>query len=321
MDVQRNHTATHLLHKALKIVLGNHVNQAGSEVTADKLRFDFSHFEKMTEDEIKRVELIVNQQIGECTDVDWFETDINEAKNLGATALFGEKYGTTVRVVKVGDYSMELCGGCHLSNVGFAGMFKILSESGVAAGVRRIEAVTGRKAYEIVGQMQEKLEDAAQIAKTTPENLVFRMKDLMETNSKLQKEIAELKRKSSGDLAGELSEAKQTIGGVDVVIAKSDGLDMDGLRNLSDQIRDKLQSGAVFLVSVSDEKGFMLASATKDIVAKGFHAGNLVKAVAQALGSGGGGRPDMAQAGLKDIAKAEEAVAVAAQKMKELFLS
>lgn len=319
MDVQRNHTSTHLLHKALKIVLGNHVNQAGSEVSADKLRFDFSHFEKMTDDEIKRVELIVNQQIGQCTDVDWFEADINEAKNLGATALFGEKYGTNVRVVKVGDFSMELCGGCHLNNIGFAGLFKILSESGVAAGVRRIEAVTGRKAYEFVNQMQEKLEDASHIAKTTPENLLQRIKDISETNSRLQKEVTELKHKSSGDIAGELIASKQTIGGMSAVIARADGLDIDGLRTLSDQIRDKLQSGAVFLVSVTDGKGFMLASATKDIVQQGFHAGNLVKAVAQSLGGGGGGRADMAQSGMKDISKADEAVAIAGEKIKELF--
>ncbi len=308
MDVQRNHTSTHLLHKALKTVLGSHVNQAGSEVSADRLRFDFSHFEKMTDEQIGQAEAIVNGEILKCTDVAWFELPIAEAKKLGATALFGEKYGTNVRVVKVGEFSMELCGGCHLTNIGYAGLFKIVSESGVAAGVRRIEAVTGRKAYDYVKHIESALETAATAAKTTPELLTQRIGDIMENASKLQKEINEAKQKMNAGSADELLAGKIDVNGTACILASADGLNANELRDLSDKLRDRLQSGVVLLVSVSEGKGTVLACATKDVVAKGFNSGTFVKEVAVSVGSSGGGRPDMAQAGLKDITKAGEAL-------------
>ncbi len=319
MDIQRNHTSTHLLHKALKMVLGSHVNQAGSEVSADKLRFDFSHFEKMTDEQMRAVESIVNAEILKCTDVNWFETPIAEAKKLGATALFGEKYGTAVRVVKIGDYSMELCGGCHLSNIGYAGLFKITSESGVAAGVRRIEAVTGRKAYEYVKGLENKINEAAHIAKTTPDLLEQRISDIIENAAKLQKEIVDAKRKLNSDSADELLTSKINIKGTNCIIAYLEGLNMNELRDLSDKLRDKLQSGIVLLVSVSDNKGSILAGATKDVVQKGFDCGIFIREVAKSVGSSGGGRADMAQAGLKDIGRAKETVDNALKIIEELL--
>ncbi len=272
-------------------------------MSAEKLRFDFSHFEKLTDDELKRVEDIVNREILQCRDIVCFETDINDAKKRGATALFGEKYGQTVRVVQVDDFSMELCGGCHLSNTGHAGLFKILSENGVAAGVRRIEAVTGRKAVELVANMQEMLYSAADIAKTTPELLGAKIKDLMDGNAKLQKELAQIKKESSKNAAEELFSLKKEINGVQCICGNADDSDMNELRELADQLRDKLGSGIVFLVSVKEGKGFMLAAATKDVVKNGFHCGSFLKETAKKLGSGGGGRPDMAQAGLKALRK------------------
>lgn len=319
MDIQRNHTSTHLLHKALKTVLGSHVNQAGSEVSAEKLRFDFSHFEKMTDEQIKEVESIVNAEILKCTDVNWFETPIAEAKKLGATALFGEKYGTTVRVVKIGDYSMELCGGCHLSNIGYAGLFKIISESGVAAGVRRIEAVTGRRAYEYVKNLENKINEAAHIAKTTPELLEQRIGDIIENAAKLQKEVNDAKRKLNSDSADELLTSKINIKGTNCIIAYLEELNMNEMRDLCDKLRDKLQSGIVLLVSVSENKGYILAGATKDVVQKGFDSGIFIREVAKSVGSSGGGRADMAQAGLKDIARAKETVDNALKIIEELL--
>jgi alanyl-tRNA synthetase len=204
MDTQRNHSATHLLHKALKTVLGPNVNQAGSEVSPEKLRFDFTHYEKLTDEQLAAVEKIVNGKIYEGLAVDWFESEIGEAKKLGATALFGEKYGRTVRVVKMGDYSMELCGGCHLKNTAFMGMFLITSESSVAAGVRRIEALTGRKAYDYVVNMRQTLTEAAHAFKPRPEMLIEKISDLHDENTRLSKEIQAMKKDSAKDIVSDL---------------------------------------------------------------------------------------------------------------------
>ena len=226
MDIQRNHTATHLLHKALKSVLGNHVNQAGSEVTSDKLRFDFSHFEKVTDIQLAQAEAMVNEEILKGTDVVYFYADIDEAKDMGATALFGEKYTKEVRVVKIGDFSMELCGGCHLENISNIGLFKIISESSVAAGVRRIEAVTGRQAYQEVTRIQQLLNEAADIVKTTPKLLTQKLSDMTLTISNLNKELSEVKQQMSANVAGDLASSKRNINGVDTLIQYIDNTDM-----------------------------------------------------------------------------------------------
>lgn len=308
MDTQRNHTSTHLLHKALKTVLGSHVNQAGSEVSANRLRFDFSHFEKMTKEQLAETERMVNEEILKCTPVEIFSADINEAKKLGATALFGEKYGKEVRVVKIGDYSMELCGGCHLANTGYAGMFKIISESGVAAGVRRIEAVTGSKAYEYVNSLEATIEDATAVAKTSADSLVQRITDLNDTISKLNKEISVLSSKANANQTDELIAGKFTKDGIDYIVKNIGAGDVNRLRDLSDKLKDKLECGAILLVCTNEGKGLMLSSATKAAVEKGFNCGNFIKEVAKSVGSGGGGRPDMAQAGFKDANQADECV-------------
>ena len=319
LATERNHTSTHLLHKALKMVLGTHVNQSGSEVSADRLRFDFSHYEKVTDEEIKQVEKIVNDEIIKCTDVVWFEKDKSEAKEIGATALFGEKYGDRVRIVQVGDFSMELCGGCHLKNTGHAGMFKILSESGVAAGVRRIEAVTGISAYNHMLEVEAMLNNAAKTAKSSTSQLTNRIVDLQSQINALQKEINEMKNNQNKEAANDLTSKIFEVNSIKCIFEVVDGLDANELRNLCDKLREKLVSGVVFLASANEEKGFLICGATKDVVSNGFNAGAFVKKVAQSVGSGGGGKPDMAQAGLKDISRKEEAITNARTMINDCF--
>ncbi len=316
LNTQRNHTSTHLLHKALKMVLGNHVNQAGSEVSEDRLRFDFSHFEKMTEEQIKEVEKIVNDEILKCIPVSKFTASLNEAKKMGATALFGEKYTDTVRVIKIGDFSMELCGGCHLDNTGYAGMFKILSETGIAAGVRRIEAVTGKKAYEYVNSLQGSIHEAAATAKTSPEMLVQRIEDMNNNISKLHKELAALLGKANTEKVDELLNDKISKNGIDYIFKNIGEGDINTLRDLSDKLKDKLECGVALLVSTSNGKGLILASATPKAVEAGFNCGKFIKEVAASIGSGGGGKPDMAQAGFKDISKADACISNAINMIK-----
>ena len=289
LDISRNHTATHLLHKALKIVLGEHVNQAGSEVTEEKLRFDFSHFEKMTNEQIQEVEDIVNEEILSSIPVEWHYDDIDNAKKLGATALFGEKYGKEVRVVTIGDFSMELCGGCHLSNTAQAGIFKIISETGVSAGVRRIEALTGHAAVKYVNDMKKELEDTAAAAKTTVPQLKDRVSELVKANSALEKEVASLQSKLNASKINDVLSNGFNINGVDCIVSYVKDASMDVLRDLADKARDKNDSCLVFLISTFEGKGFMLSAATKSAVANGFNCGNIIKQVAQSIGSGGGG--------------------------------
>ncbi len=319
MDVQRNHTATHLLHKALKSVLGNHVNQAGSEVTSEKLRFDFSHFEKVTDAQLAQAEAMVNEEILKGTDVVYFYADIDEAKDMGATALFGEKYTKEVRVVKIGDFSMELCGGCHLENISNIGLFKIISESSVAAGVRRIEAVTGRQAYQEVTSMQRLLNEAADVARTTPKLLTQKLSDMTQTISNQNKELSEIKQQISANVAGDLVSSKLNINGIETIIQYIDNNDMNSLRTLSDELRETIGSGIVVLSSFSDEKGSLIISATKDIVTNGFSSNDLIKKMADKIGIRGGGRPDMAQAGLKDIQQAKSSIEIAKQILEEIL--
>jgi len=306
--IERNHTTTHLIHRALRNVLGSHVNQAGSFVGPDRLRFDFTHFSAMSPSEIERVEDEVNQKILENLPVSANEMDINEAKKLGATALFDEKYGNVVRVISVGNYSMELCGGTHLKSTSQACLVKIVSESGVAAGTRRIEALTGEAAIGYFKEKEKQLNDTAAALKTAPQDTV-RKAELLNTEIKnAEKEIERLRNKLiSGNIDSLLSNALE-IKGVKVIAAHLEQLDIEALRNTGDLIRNKIGSGVVVLASSHEGKVSFVAMATKDVVQKGIHSGNIVREAAKVTGGGGGGRPDMAQAGGKDVSRINEAL-------------
>lgn len=310
MDIARNHTATHLLHAALKQVLGNHVNQAGSYVGPDRLRFDFSHFSQVTDDELKQVEAIVNEQILLGRNVKIEELPIEEAKKKGATALFGEKYGNIVRVVTVPDFSMEFCGGSHVDNTAQICMFKIVSEGSSGAGVRRIEAVTGRGAVVHVKAIEDMVKTMAVELKCrtcdVPGRLEILQSDLRAANKKIEELASEIAKAQVSNLADQVKDAN----GIPVLIQKVNADSVDALRNLGDQMRDKV-GGVIVLAAVISGKVNILTMATKEAVAKGVHAGNIVKTVAKLCGGGGGGRPDMAQAGAKDITKVDEALAAA----------
>lgn len=307
----RNHTSTHMLQKALKMVLGDHVEQAGSFVSPTRLRFDFNHFQPMTAEEIKQVEEIVNQAILKAMPVETFETEIDKAKEMGAMALFGEKYGHIVRVVKVGDYSIELCGGTHLQNSAQAGMFKIISENGVAAGIRRIEATTGMNTYRWAEKVESVNAKASAMVKAAPDQLIDRIQEMEDQLKEKDREIASLKHQQADSEAGELLNKIQTIQGVKVLIAEVKAEDVNEMRDLSDMMKDRMESGIVVFGKADTDKANLIATATKDIVKKGFHAGQLIKQIAKTVGGGGGGRPDMAQAGGKKPAALDQALAQA----------
>ncbi|PWK05951.1 alanine--tRNA ligase [Tumebacillus permanentifrigoris] len=307
--ITRNHTATHLLHKALRDVLGEHVAQAGSLVGPERLRFDFSHLSGMNADEIAEVERRVNEQIWANEVVDINEMSIDDAKKLGAMALFGEKYGDVVRVVRAGDYSIELCGGCHVRSTGEIGLFKILTESSIAAGVRRVEAVTGKGAYEFVAERERLLQDVAGKLKSNITDIPMRV-DILQGNIKdLGKEIESLKSKLAMGEVKNLVEQIRDVDGVPFLAAKLEGVDMDGLRAIAEDLKARLDSGVIVLGAAqgADKVSFVVA-VTKDLNAKGIQAGKLVKEVASITGGGGGGRPDLAQAGGKDVTKLQEAL-------------
>lgn len=307
----RNHTATHLLHKALREVLGDHVHQAGSSVDAQRLRFDFSHMSAVTPEELAQVEQKVNEVILQAIPVNIFETGIDEAKKLGFTALFGEKYGDIVRCVQAGDYSMELCGGTHVSNISQIGLFKIVSEGAVAAGVRRIEAVTGMGAYQYALQKEQLVAELGRTLKAAEKDIVNRVEQLGAQNKELEKEIAQLHAAASkNQVDGLLGQAKD-VNGVKVLACEVEAADMNSLRDMSDLFRDKLGSGVVVLGAKSDGGVNLIVAATKDLTKRGIHAGNMIKEIAKVTGGGGGGRPDMAQAGGKDYSKLGEALALA----------
>ncbi|PEE37246.1 alanine--tRNA ligase [Bacillus pseudomycoides] len=317
-SVVKNHTATHILHQALKDVLGTHVNQAGSLVTSERLRFDFSHFGQVQADELEKIERIVNEKIWESIDVAISQKAIEEAKEMGAMALFGEKYGDVVRVVQVGDYSLELCGGCHVDNTASIGIFKIVAESGIGAGTRRIEAVTGKSAYELMNDQVGLLKEAAGKMKTNPKDILTRVDGLFAEVKQLQKENESLAAKLSNIEAGNLTDSVMTVDGVNVLSAKVNVADMNNLRTMMDDLKNKLESAVVVLVSVNDDKVNILAGVTKDLISQGYHAGKLVKEVASRCGGGGGGRPDMAQAGGKNPAQVEEALAFVQEYVKSV---
>ncbi|MFW5981578.1 MAG: alanine--tRNA ligase [Halanaerobiaceae bacterium] len=304
----RNHSATHLLHKALREVLGDHVKQAGSLVEADRLRFDFNHFNKMTVEEIALVEEKVNKAILSNLKVETMITSMDEAREAGVTALFGEKYGEEVRVVSMGDYSKELCAGTHVAATGEIGFIKVLNESSVAAGVRRIEAITGEEVLNYINKQDTVITSIADRLKTTEDKLIERVDSLVNEQKELEKEINSLKDRLANSTTRDLLDEVEEINGVNLLATSVDGLDNAALRKLSDQFKEKLQSGIIVLGSSTGDKVLFVASVTDDLVKEGYHAGKIVSKVAKVAGGGGGGRPDMAQAGARDASKIDEAL-------------
>ena len=304
----KNHSATHLLQKALREVLGTHVEQAGSYQDGERTRFDFTHFQAMTAEELQKVEQIVNEKIAEKLEVRTDVMSVDEAKKTGAMALFGEKYGETVRVVSMGEFSKEFCGGTHVKNTGDITAFKIISESGVAAGVRRIEALTGDNVFAYYKSVEDELNQAAQVVKSTPANLLERLEHLMAEVKELQSENESLKSKAAKEALGDVMDQVVEVKGVKLLAAEADGVDMNGLRDLGDQLKAKLGEGVVLLASAVDGKVNLVAMATDGAMSAGAHAGNLIKGIAALVGGGGGGRPNMAQAGGKNPAGIKDAL-------------
>ncbi len=309
----RNHSATHLLQKALKQVLGNHVEQAGSSVNENRLRFDFTHFSALTEEEIQKVEGIVNKRIQEHLPVKAENMPIEEARKTGAAALFGEKYGDIVRVVSMGEFSKEFCGGTHVDNTGVISAFKIISETGVAAGVRRIEALTSQGLLDYYEETENKLIGAAKLLKTTPDKLADKLNRLLADHKALKSELESTKSKMAQNAAGDLMNQVTEVKGVKLLAAKVEGVDMNKLRELGDSLKEKLGEGVLVLASAVNGKVNLVAMASDGAMAEGAHAGNLIKGIAALVGGGGGGRPNMAQAGGKNPAGIEDALAKAGE--------
>jgi alanyl-tRNA synthetase len=303
-----NHTATHLLHSALKQVLGSHVNQAGSLVENDRLRFDFSHFESLTKDELNKIEYLVNEKIFENLDTRSESMTLDEAKEAGVTALFDSKYGEKVRVISVDDFSSELCGGTHVSNTAQIGMFKILSEAGIASGIRRIEAVTGLLAFSYMKGYEEKTLKLASQLKTNPEGIEARIDQLLKDNKEKDKVIQQFKNEAIKSESESLINDFIEINGVKAFILDIGNSDANTIRDISDKIRDKNPDSVIVIAAENDGKVLLVASVSKDLVSKGIHAGNIIKQTAQIVGGGGGGRPDFAQAGGKNPLKIGEAL-------------
>ena len=316
-DTEKNHSATHLLQKALKVVLGAHVEQKGSLVTPDRLRFDFAHFQAMTPEEMEKVEKLVNQEIQEALPVRTDIMDIEEAKKTGAMALFGEKYDEEVRVVSMGEFSKELCGGTHVSNTSQILLFKLVSESGIAAGVRRIEALTGNGVMEYYKNLESLLNQAAKAAKTSTGELSDKIFHMQNEIKALHSENESLKSKMAQDSLGDVMNQVTEVKGVKLLAVKLENVDVNGLRDLGDQLKEKLEEGVVVLITVNSGKVNLLAMATDGAMKQGAHAGNLIKVAAAIVGGGGGGRPNMAQAGGKSPEKVEEAL----QKIPEILES
>ncbi|MTI84208.1 MAG: alanine--tRNA ligase [Firmicutes bacterium] len=308
-NIARNHSATHLLHKALKEVLGDHANQAGSLVEPDRLRFDFTHFSALSQEEIVQIEKIVNQAIMADLPVETFETSMDEAKSLGAAALFGEKYGDRVRVIKMGEFSIELCGGTHLNSTSQIGMFKLQSEGSVGSGIRRIEAVTGEGALRHAESREQQLAGIAAILKTSPSELVSRVGILVKEHRELERELESLRARLAKFEVESLLNNSVDVEGVKVLAEQANAGDMDSLRAMVDLLRDKMGSGVIVLGTSSDQhKVNLVAGVSKDLTGKGLHAGKIIKEIASVVGGGGGGRPDMAQAGGKDPSRLQEAL-------------
>jgi alanyl-tRNA synthetase len=311
-----NHSATHLLQKALKLVLGGHVEQAGSYVSKDRLRFDFTHNQALSKDEIAKVEEIVNQEIANDIAVNTDIMSLEEAKKTGAMALFGEKYGDTVRVVTMGDFSKELCGGTHVKNTGVISTFKIISEQGVAAGVRRIEALTAKGAFDYYKKLEDELNQAATAAKTEPAHLTEKIEAMLAEIKALSSENQKLKDKMAKEAAGDALSAAVSVGDFKALPVSVKDTDMNSLRTLGDDLKVKLGEGVVILASDCGDKVNLIVMATDAAVKAGAHAGNIIKKIAPMVGGGGGGRPNMAQAGGKNPAGIAEALAAGVEEIK-----
>ncbi|MDR7870046.1 MAG: alanine--tRNA ligase [Tissierellaceae bacterium] len=315
-SLRRNHSATHLLHKALKEVLGDHVNQAGSIVLPNRLRFDFTHYEGISKEDLSKIEKKVNDKILEGMEVKTSVLSIDEAQKTGAIGLFEDKYGDEVRIVSMGDYSKELCGGTHVKNTSNIGLFKILSEGGIASGVRRIEAITGISVYEYLNELDNEIDNISHALKANRNNILEKAQSLTDEIKSKDKEIEELKRKLASDISQDIINSAKEINGIKTIAYKVENMDIDSLRNLGDEIRDKIKSGVVVLASINNDKITFLAMATKDLNKEGISAGNIVREVAKVTGGNGGGRPDMAQAGGKDITKVDEALSIVPELVK-----
>ena len=312
----KNHSATHLLQKALKTVLGSHVEQKGSLVTPDRLRFDFVHFSAMTAEELAEVEKLVNEEIAKNLDVVTEIMNVEEAKATGAMALFGEKYENDVRVVSMGDFSKELCGGTHVKNTGMITTFKIVSEAGVAAGVRRIEALTGDGVFRYYHEMERELLEASRAAKSTPDKLKEKIEHMLAEIKSLQSEVESLKSKAAKDALGDVMDQVKEVEGIKLLATAVEDVDMNGLRDLGDQLKEKLGEGVIVIASSANGKVNLVAMATDEAMKKGAHAGNLIKGIAVLVGGGGGGRPNMAQAGGKNPAGIPDAIAKAEEVLR-----
>ena len=319
LSLARNHTATHLLQAALRKVLGAHVNQAGSLVMPDHLRFDFTHFLPISQEELEQVEALVNEEILKSEPVAIAQMPIDEAKKMGAMALFGEKYGDIVRVVSVGDFSRELCGGSHVSNTAVLGQFRILGESGIGSGVRRIEAITGAAALQKAKADAAELEDMAVMLKTKNDHMTDKLARLLEQLKDTEKELQQYKKQAALSDVEQVLAAKEMIGAVPVTAAVVQADDMDGLRSMADTVLDRLGAGVVLLGAVHGDKVNFVCKVAKDSVKAGLHAGKIIKAAAQAAGGNGGGRPDMAQAGGKDPEQMAAALAAGKKAVQELL--
>ena len=313
----KNHSATHLLQKALKTVLGSHVEQKGSLVTPDRLRFDFVHFSAMTPEEIARTEMLVNEEIAKNSEVVTKVMNLEEAKATGAMALFGEKYENDVRVVSMGDFSKELCGGTHVKNTGMITTFKIVSEAGVAAGVRRIEALTGDGVFRYYHEIEQELAEVAKAAKSTPDKLKEKIEHMLAEIKTLQSEVESLKSKAAKDALGDVMDQVKEVNGIKLLATAVEDVDMNGLRELGDQLKEKLGQGVIVIASSANGKVNLVAMATEEAMSKGAHAGNLIKGIAALVGGGGGGRPNMAQAGGKNPAGIPDAIAKVEEVLKE----
>ena len=318
MASARNHTATHILHKVLKETLGDHVEQKGSLVDPTKLRFDFSHFEGITAETLQSIENQVNERLFETLSVQTEQLAIDEAKKRGATALFGEKYGDTVRVVTIGDFSMELCGGTHVQNASQIGLIKIISESGIAAGVRRIEAITGKEVYNYLSQVEDKMKHISTIVKGNFDDVETKVESLVNEVKSLHKEVEKMKSQAASSGIEDIINNAKVINGLNVITGKLKGVQPNNLRELADKISDKIKDSVVVLASDNGEKVALIAMADEVAVKKGAHAGNIIKVIAKMTGGGGGGRPNMAQAGGKDGSKIDEALEMVSKIIDEI---
>lgn len=309
--IARGHSATHLLHKALKTVLGDHVVQAGSYVSDDYFRFDFNHFEAMTQDQIDDVSAIVNEKIDEFLPITCKEMNIEEAKKLGATAIFGEKYGNIVRVVKMGDFSLEFCGGTHLTNTGMVGAFKIVSESGIASGIRRIEAVVGTGVWQKLELREDSLYEIGEALKVKESDILHKIDQLISQNKEYEKEIKKIKSSNLSASMNEIISSAKTVGDnkIKFITHKFNDVEVEGLRNLCDDIKSKSESCVILLSTVNEGKAAFILSITDDLVETGLNAGKILKEGAKIAKGGGGGKPSLAQAGAKDLSKIDEVFA------------